>query len=365
VKEEIIYRIALTKIPKIGPVLAKSLLNYFGNAKKIFCANPRERMKVSKVGQAIASAFENPDIIRSAEKEFDFVEKNGFDILFYLDDNYPRRLKHFDLSPVLLYYNGSANLNPNKTVAIVGTRNPTSSGRLMTEKLVKDLSALDVTIISGLAYGVDAVAHKACINENVETIGVLGHGLDRIYPQEHHHLSKRMIKNGGLLTEFGFGTIPDRQNFPMRNRIIAGMADVVIVVESKVRGGSIITAEFANEYSKDVFAVPGRPDDIYSQGCNALIKRTKAHLLENVEDLKYIMRWEENEKPKTVQRDLFQTLTTDELAIVDVVRMNKEIRIDEISFILSKNSSELAPLLLSLEFKGMIRSLPGSRYLII
>ena len=363
--EELVYRIALTKLPNIGPKISKALLNYFGSAASVFKSSFKDRLQVAGVGSSISKLFDDIHIIEEAKKEYDFILENNLSLLFYQDDNYPRRLKHFDQSPIILYYKGSADLNPNKTVAIVGTRNPTPKGKVTTEKIVKNLSPLGVTIVSGLAFGVDAIAHKTSVIEGMPTVGVLGHGLDRIYPQEHRKLSLNMVENGGLLTEFCSGTNPDRQNFPMRNRIIAALADVIIVVESKIKGGSIITAEFANEYNKDVFAIPGRPDDLNSQGCNGLIKRTKAHLMENVEDLKYIMRWENVEKPKTLQSNLFQQLSKDELEVVDLIRMNKEITIDGLSYKLSKNSSELASLLLNLEFKGVVRSLPGSRYLII
>ena len=363
--EELVYRIALTKLPSVGPKISKALLHHFGNASSVFKSSFKERLKVPGVGVSTSKSFQDLKILEEAKKECDYILDNKINVLYYQDDNYPRRLKHFDQSPIILYYKGNAELNPNKTVAIVGTRNPTPSGKILTEKIVRDLSSLGVTIVSGLAFGIDAIAHKTSVIEGIPTVGVLGHGLDRIYPQEHRKLSINMLENGGLLTEFCSGTNPDRQNFPMRNRIIASLADVVIVVESKLKGGSIITAEFANEYNKDVFAIPGKPGDINSQGCNALIKRTKAHLMEDVEDLKYIMRWEDVQEPKSMQSNLFQQLSEKELKVVDLIRMNKEITIDELSYKLSKNSSELASLLLNLEFKGVIRSLPGSRYLII
>ncbi len=362
-EQQLLYNVALTKIPKIGPVLAKNLLSYCGSAEDVFKASKTKLVKIPGIGESSISEFKDPEIFRSAEKEIKFAENNGVKVLFYTNPDYPRRLKHFDNCPLVLYYKGNADLNIDRTVGIVGTRNPTPQGRVITEKIIDDFKPLNVTIVSGLAFGIDGVAHRKSLESGINTIGVLGHGLDMIYPAEHRELSVKMTQQGGLLTEFGIDTIPDRQNFPMRNRIIAALSDAIIVIESKSRGGSIITAEIANEYNKDVFAIPGKPSDTHSAGCNGLIKRTKAHLMEDVEDFKYIMRWEDVDKEKIVQSSLFIDLSEEENEIVQHIRDAKELSIDELSFQLKKSSSIMASMLLQLEFKGIIRSLPGKRYI--
>jgi DNA processing protein len=366
VNHDVLYNVALTKVPKIGPIMARCLLAHCGSAKDVFHSSTSNLLKIPNIGKIKVSEFKNKNLLIEAEKEIKFANENNVKIIYYLDESYPRRLKHFDQSPIILYYKGEAELNPERSIGMVGTRNPTAQGKVMVERIVADLKPLNPSIISGLAFGIDGAAHKQSLAYQMPTIAVIGHGLDRVYPQEHRELAQRILnQGGGILTEFGQGTLPDRQNFPMRNRIIAALSDAIIVVESKARGGSMITAEFANEYNKDVFAIPGKPSDLYSAGCNGLIKRTKAHLMENVEDLKYIMRWEEREIPNEVQSKLFQDLNKEELEIIESIKKSKEITIDELSFTLNKNSSQLAPLLLNLEFKGAIRSLPGSKYIVI
>jgi len=235
----------------------------------------------------------------------------------------------------------------------------------MCEKIIEGLLPYNVLVVSGLAYGIDATAHRKCIEVNIPTIGVLGHGLDRYYPAEHRSLAKKMIDHGGVLTEFPSGTKPDRENFPMRNRIIAALSDVVIVIESKRKGGSIITAEFANEYNKDVFALPGPVTEELSEGCNKLIKQNKAHLIESAADVAYITRWEEIDAGKVFQKQLFVELDEDETKMVAILRDNKEIAVDAITYKMGKSPSEVASILLSLEFKGIVKSLPGKKYVLL
>lgn len=363
-EQQLIQNVALTKIPNIGHILSKNLLSYCGSADEVFKASKSQLLKIPGVGEHAIKNIHDKAVFTSAEKEIEFAQKNNVQILFYTDKKYPRRIKHFDNCPLILYYKGNADLNGEKMVGIVGTRNPSVNGRILTEKFVEEFKALNVSIVSGLAFGIDGIAHRKSLESGIETIGIMGHGQDMIYPAEHRELSIRMVEQGGLLTEFGVDTKPDRQNFPMRNRIIAALSDAVVVMESKARGGSIITAEIANEYNKDVFAVPGRPGDTFSAGCNGLIKRTKAHLMEDVEDFKYIMRWEAEDKAKAVQSTLFVDLSDEENSIVQNIRDAKEISIDELSYKLQKNTSTMSSLLLQLEFKGVIRSLPGKRYII-
>jgi DNA processing protein len=361
--EELFYQLALTKISGIGPVSARQLVSYCGGVKNIFEEKKTTLAKIPGIGLERADFIKSYAFDTKLEKEIKFIEKNQIQALFYLDPDYPFRLKHLPNSPLLLFYKGTSKLNEERTVAIVGTRSPTENGKLITEKLVEELKVLGVTVISGLAFGIDSTAHRKSVEFDIPNIAVLGHGLDRIYPFENQPLANKIMSNGGLLTEFPSGTKPDKENFPMRNRIIAGLADAVVVIESKARGGSIITAELANEYNKDVFAVPGKPNDEYSKGCNKLIKSNKAHLLESIEDLIYITRWELTATRKTVQLPLFVDLTDEESQIIEIINEASEITIDDLCYRLNKTSSMVSPLLLNLEFNGLIRSLPGKRYM--
>lgn len=361
---DLLYKIALTMVPNIGPVLSKNLISYCGSAEAVFKQKKTALSKIPGIGIAKVNDILNADVISRAEQEMQFIEKQKIKAISYSDESYPWRLKHFEYCPTVLYYKGCQDLNPMRTVAIVGSRRPSERGKMITEKIIESLYAYNVVIVSGLAYGVDGCAHKKSLEVNIPTIGVMGNGHDIIYPGEHKDLAKKMLLNGGLLTEFCSRTKPDKVNFPMRNRIIAAMSDALIVIESKASGGSIITAEFANEYNKDVFAIPGSPGDELSQGCNALIKKNKAHLMESVEDLVYIMRWDEIDKKKSIQTSMFIELDEAEQQVVDFIRGKKQASIDELIIKLNLPSSTIATQLLSLEFKGIVRSLPGKKYLI-
>jgi DNA processing protein len=359
----LLYKISLTLLPNIGSVLAKNLVAYCGSAEAVFSETKASLAKIPGIGPTRANDIVTASVFSLAEKEIRFLENNDIEPLFYLDDDYPKRLSHFEYSPVMLYYKGAATLNHTRTVGIVGTRKPTERGKKITEKIIEDLSPYDVHIISGLAYGVDGCAHKKSVELNIPTIGVMGNGHDNIYPTEHRSLAKKMQLHGGLLTEFCSDSKPDKANFPMRNRIIAALSDALIIIESKENGGSIISAEYANEYNKDVFAVPGRVDDELSQGCNKLIKQHKAYLLESAKDLVYIMRWEELDKSKSVQTTLFPEVNDQEKKILDHLMVKRESSVDEIIIALQMPSSAVSASLLGLEFKGLIRALPGKRYM--
>jgi DNA processing protein len=362
---EHLYKIALTMIPNIGPILAKNLLAYCGSPEEVFKQKKAALAKVPGIGPSRAADVLNADVLQKAEDEIKFADKYNIQVLYFMDESYPSRLKHFDYSPLILYYRGDLScLNTNRTVGIVGTRKPSELAKNFTQKITEDLVPYSPVIISGLAYGVDGIAHKEAVKNNLPTIGVMGNSHDFIYPSEHKDIASKMLNCGGLLTEFPSKTKPDRANFPMRNRIIAALSDAIIIVESNITGGSIITAEFANEYNKDVFAVPGRIDDEKSKGCNALIKKNKAHLIESVDDLAYITRWEESSKKKSIQASLFIDLTTEEQKIVDYIKLKKEAAIDEIIHHLRLSSSIVASQLLNLEFKSIIKSLPGKKYIL-
>ncbi|RYG08220.1 MAG: DNA-protecting protein DprA, partial [Chitinophagaceae bacterium] len=291
-----IHKIALTLIKGVGSMLSKNLLLHFGDAEAVFKASFAQLMKVDGIGEKTAKSILHTDAVTLAEKEIEFLEKHQIKLLFYTDEGYPKRLKNCYDAPILLYYKGTSDLNHPRVISIVGTRNATSYGKTLCKQLTEMLKPYDVLIVSGLAHGIDAAAHKECVQAEVPTVGVLGHGLDRIYPAVHRELAAKMIKNGGLLTEFLPGSNPDRENFPKRNRIIAGMADVTVVIEASIKGGALITAEIANSYNRDVYAFPGRVSDEFSEGCNFLIKTNRAGLINHPKDLIYYLGWDD-EKP--------------------------------------------------------------------
>ena len=362
--DELLYKVAITLIPNVGPVTTRNLVSYCGGVKAIFEARKRELLKVPGIGHHIADNIVNQDVLGRAEEELRFIDKHGIRALFYLDDDYPRRLRHYPDSPAVLYYKGSADLNAGRVVAIVGTRSPSVHGVHTCEELIEGLKPYGAIIISGLAYGIDITAHRKCLNLQIPTIGVLGHGLQRIYPPQHQAVARAMAKDGGLLSEYPGPTLPDREHFPMRNRIIAGLCDALVVVETKRRGGSMISAHIANDYNKDVFAVPGRIKDSCSEGCNHLIKTHKAALIESAADIAYVMRWEEPGAPKAIQKQLFVELTAAEKIVVDLLNQYEAIGIDQLTGTMQVANSQMASLLLELEFKGIIRALPGKRYVL-
>jgi DNA processing protein len=360
---ELIYKIALTKIPNIGNVHAKSLMQIFKEPAQIFKASKFNLEKIEGIGSVRASsikAFKDFDVCK---KETDFIHKHAIDALFFTDEKYPKRLLNCYDSPTMLYYKGSSNLNASKIISIVGTRNNSEYGKLICEKFIADLKLKDCIIVSGLAYGIDTIAHKAALNNNIETIGVLAHGLDRIYPSANKQMAIEMIFKGGLLTEFMSGTNPDKQNFPNRNRITAGICDALVVIETSKKGGSLITAEIANDYNKDVFAFPGKSTDLKSEGCNKLIQLNKAHLITHANDLLEMMQW--NEVKKASQKrspQLFYDFNEEELEIMAFFKQKVDWQIDELCMQSKMNNSKIAAVLLSLEMNGIIISLPGKIY---
>lgn len=360
---ELLYRVALTKIPKVGAVTAKNLISHCGSAEAVFKANKKLLLSVPNVGAAVADSILTQNVLKWAEKEIQFIEKNAIKVLFHTDADYPHRLQAEHDCPVLLYYKGAANLNQARILGMVGTRKPSAYGMRMTEEITEGLMQYNALIVSGLAFGVDVTTHRKCLELSIPTVGIMGSGLQRIYPTQHHDTAKRMCEIGGLLTEYPSDEDPDREHFPMRNRIIAGMTDALIVVETEEQGGSMITVNMALAYGKDVFTVPGRVGDKMSRGCNSLIKNGKAHLIESAADFAKIMRWDELDNHKGIQSQLFLELTDNEHLIVDILKQSDGgTLIDAISFQSQLSHSMIAGLLLQLEFKGMIRSLPGKRY---
>ena len=367
---DLLYQLSLTLIPNIGPVQAKILLQHFDVAE-IFKTKKTELEKIEGIGSVRAFSIKEFSDFNKAEEEIKFIEKYKINPLFLTDKEYPKRLLNCYDSPTLLYYKGTADLNTSKIIAIVGTRSHTDYGKQATEKLIKELAAQNILVVSGLAFGIDAIAHKSAIKNQLPTVGVLGHGLDQIYPSEHSNLAKDLIKyKGGLLTEFRSNTKPDKHNFPTRNRIVAGMSDATIVIETGSKGGSMITAELANGYNKDVFALPGKVTDSKSAGCNYLIKKNKAMLLTDAQDLIEIMNWEDKAKKnvspgqtrKKGQRELFIELTNEEKIVVGILAEKESVAIDEINIKSGLSSSTVAAAILNLELQNVVLSLPGKLY---
>ncbi len=360
---DLLYQITLTLIPNIGDVHAKALVNHFGNAEDIFKAKKKELEEIEGIGSVRARSIKEFKDFKNAEEEIAFIEKYKITPLFITAKNYPQRLLNCYDSPAMLYYRGNADLNQPKIIAIVGTRNNNEYGKSVCEKLVEDLAGENILIVSGLAFGIDSIAHRSALKNDLKTVAILAHGLDRIYPTQNKSLAKEIIEQGGLLTDFRSKTNPDKQNFPKRNRIVAGISDAIVVVESSIKGGSLITAELGNGYNKDVFAVPGRINDTKSEGCNYLIKNNKACLITFAEDLLENMGWKEYKKPSAKkQRELFIELSDDEKIVVNILQQQQQIHIDELYIKSGLSSSAVASALLTLEMQSVINSFPGKMY---
>lgn len=363
--DERLYQVSLSMIPGVGDIMAKTLLSYCGSAREVFKKNKSQLAKIPGIGSVNAERILAYKDFATAESEIQKCEKHQVQIIFFTDKAYPKKLKHAPDSPTLLFYKGSANLNNPKTVAIVGTRKSTSYGREFTESIVAQLAAHNALIISGLAYGIDINAHKAALKNGMDTIGVMASGLDIIYPSMHRGIAMEMLQQGGLLTEFKIGEKPEAHNFPSRNRIIAGMSDLTIVVEAAEKGGALITAEIANSYSRDVFALPGDVHNKYSRGCNNLIKQNKASLITGIKDIEYMMNWQpESDVASTEDKYYdYSQLSEEEKVIIETLTLNKEgLVIDELSWKSQIPLNKLASQLLNLEFSGIVKTLPGKKY---
>lgn len=362
-KEELKYQIAITLLEGIGAIGAKKLIAYCGGAEAVFREKKAALLKIPSIGQVAAKTITKSSVFDEAEQEIEFIHKNNITPHFYLNKTYPQRLLHCEDGPVMLYTKGNMNLNAQKVISIVGTRKATVKGKAFTEKLLEEIAPHNPIIVSGLAYGVDICAHKAALKNNLETIAVLACGLDDIYPKSHFSTSEKMLQRGGLVSDYKSGTKLFPTQFAERNRIVAGMADAIVVIESSEKGGSLITADLGNGYNRDVFAVPGRPDDSQSVGCNRLIKQNKAALIESAKDIEYIMGWEKPDTSKqTNQASLFVELNTEEQIIFDILKSGKSKALDDISLTAKLPMSKTASTLLSLEFKGVVKSLPGKVY---
>lgn len=362
-----LYQIALTQIPGVGDITARNLLQIFGDEEAIFKAGRKALLNIQGLPNKLADEILNPQVLVNAEKELSFVDKNRISTYFISDKDYPHRLRDCADAPILFYFKGKTDFNAERIISIVGTRNSTNYGNSFCNSFLEEISSLipNTLILSGLAYGIDINAHRAALKSSLPTVGVLAHGLDRIYPAAHKQTALEMINSGGLLSEFPSNTEPDRFNFVRRNRIVAGMADAIIVVESDQKGGSLITAEIANSYCKDVFAVPGKITDKYSRGCNKLIASHKADLFQSTEYFLQQMGWDnqsQKKKKEPRQQDLFASLTTEEQSILDKLSDIESLHIDQLARELEIPAYQLFTTLLEMEMKGIIKNLPGNLY---
>lgn len=368
--QEIISSIALTKLNGLSLLNARTLLDSLGSASEVFAHRKDIVGVIPDASKRLVAAFDHTDeALRLAEEEMKFVEQKRLRVLTLNDVDYPQRLRECEDAPLVLYYCGSANLNSQRVISIVGTRKCSEYGREVCNNFIADLKRYypDTLIVSGLAYGIDVCAHRAALDNGMSTIGVLAHGLDTIYPSMHRQIAADMVhRQGGLLTEYGVHTTPEKGNFVRRNRIVAGMCDACIVVESSERGGSLITAELAMEYNRDVFAFPGRVYDEYSRGCNNLIRRQQATLLTCAADLLDAMGWDnplkKDSKRKVVQQELFPDLTDEERALVNTLKDVDDKHINQIAIDANIPYSRASMILFDLEMKGIVKALGGARY---
>ena len=369
--DSLFHELALTLLPGIGPQLTRQLMSYGGAAKTVLTMPPGKLRRIPGVGDATLKVLTGKDreaAFRKAEADLKKAEKDQVEIIFYTSKRFPTRLKQLADAPVILYYQGTADLNAPKTVAIVGTRQATDYGREQTERLVTGLLPHRPLVVSGLAYGIDIVAHRAALQEGLETVGVMATGLDIIYPAAHRKTAEKMREQGGLLTEFAFGTPPDRYNFPARNRIIAGLSDGTVVVEAALKGGALITAELALSYDRDVLAVPGNLGSDASAGCNALIRDNKAALYAAPRDLEQLLNWDEalHQAGKFRPAPAYSPddFTADEFALLTVLAggPDRQAQMDDLAWKAQLPIHAVASLLLGLEFRGVLRALPGKKF---
>jgi DNA processing protein len=358
------HKIALGLIPRIGDINARKLVSHFGSVEAIFHEPYGNLIKIPGIGSGIAKCISDRSYLDTAEKEAEYVSKHNIRTYFYLDNDYPFRLRQCDDSPVVFFFTGTSDLDSAKILSVVGTRNATTRGRELCDKIIGGLAIghPDLIIVSGLAYGIDIASHKAALASNLQTIGVLAHGFKTIYPSMHSSIAKTIIKNGGLITDFISDALPERNNFIKRNRIIAGLSDATLVVESGTKGGALITSDIANSYNRDVFAVPGRPDDQWSSGCNSLIRNNKASLVECSDDIEYFLSWKPEKTRPPIQRTLFSDLDESEKVIFELLSKQGELSIDSICRTLDMPVYKLSSTLLQMEFKGLLKCSPGNMY---
>lgn len=358
---EIIALLRLQQIPHIGDVTAKKLIAACGSSTAVFEDKPHHLLKIDGIGTVTLMGLHDPGHLEAAEAEYRYIRENGIECCYFMDADYPEYLKHCIDSPILLFKRGTIDLKNRKVISVVGTRNSTRYGTAFCEALIEALAPLNPVIVSGFAYGVDITAHRAAIEIGLQTIGCLAHGLNQIYPKVHQKYVKKVEENGGFFTDFQSTSNPDRENFLKRNRIIAGISEATVVIESAEKGGSLVTADLAHGYGREVFAVPGRASDKFSVGCNNLIKQQKAHVLTSAADLVYVLGWKlEKETPK--QPELFVTLDQDEQSIYQYLQTNGKQLLDTIAMECQIPVFRLSSILLNMEMKGVVRPLPGKLF---
>ena len=364
--QDLIYVLALQHVPKIGDLTAKKMISHCGSAEAVLKEKKQNLLKIDGVGTTTLSDLYNPSHFKDAEIELQFIKQNKIRCLYFKDEDYPDKLKHCIDGPILLFQSGNVNVKKKRIISIVGTRKITTNGIAFCEKLVEQLTVYNPVIVSGFAYGTDITAQKSALKNNLQTIGCLAHGLNQIYPPSHKKYMVDVEKNGGFLTDFWSTDVFDRNNFLKRNRIIAGLSEATIVIESAEKGGSLVTAEIANSYNRDVFAVPGRVNDLQSTGCNNLIKYQKAHMLTNPLDVPYILNWQlEDLKKPIVQKQLFVELDENEKTIYKYLKDNNKQMLDVIAIECNMPIFKAASILLNMELKGVIRPLPGKLFELI
>jgi len=362
---DLLYYLALQKAEGVGAVNAKKLIVHCGNAEAVFKEKHTHLSKIDGIGHFVLKGLKSKTLFKAAEKEINFILKHNVSYHLITNDTYPDKLKHCPDAPIVLFYDGIINLQNKKIISIVGTRNITGYGKEVLKKLITDLIPYNPVIVSGLAYGVDIFAHKLAVKNHLQTVAVLAHGLDRIYPAVHKNTVAKMRENGGLFTEFWSNTTPERENFVKRNRIIAGLSEATIVIESASKGGSLITAELANSYNRDVFAVPGKLTDKFSSGCNNLIKTNRAALFNAVADLQYLLNWEAETEAKAVQKKLFVDLKSEEKPIYNFLKENGKQQLDQIALHCQIPIHKAVTILFNLEMNGIVQPLPGKIYKIV
>ncbi len=366
--ERLKYQIGISLIKGIGPKLARNLIAYIGDEQAVFSQSVRALTAIPGIGLNLAKVIKSADVLQRAEQELEFIHKHNIKVLYFANDDYPTRLSYCDDAPVMLYLKGCNQLKAPKVIGIVGTRQASEDARINCEKLVQELAARHpgTIIVSGLAYGIDVCAHKAALKHGLPTYGVMAHGLDRIYPSLHRNTAMQMIEEGGLITEFMSGTNPDRPNFVRRNRIVAGLVDALVMVESGIKGGAIITSRIAQSYNRDVLTFPGNVKEELARGGNYLIKKNIAALIENIEDLEYALGWECNEKKLPSQGSLFQSFgSAEEEQLYNVLLESKELTANELCVKSGLPVSKVSATMLALEFNGLVKCLPGNAFKLI
>ncbi|MDE0536703.1 DNA-processing protein DprA [Tenacibaculum sp. L6] len=360
--EKLLAVLRLQATKNVGDILAKKLITAVGSVENVFKEKPHVLHKINGIGTQVTQHLFDKNNLKRAEEELNYIQQNNIVFSYFLEDDYPQNLKHCVDAPILIFKDGNLNLNNDKIISIVGTRNMSSYGRDFCNQLIEELKEYNPIIVSGFAYGVDICAHKAAIKTNLQTIAVLAHGLEEIYPKTHKKYIHEVNNNGGFITEFWHDEQPMRENFLKRNRIVAGISKATIIIESAEKGGSLVTADIANSYNRDVFALSGRATDIYSKGCNNLIKNNQAHLLTSAEDIVKMLNWDIRQAAVPKQEKLFVELNSSEQKIYDYLQQNGKQLLDDIAINCELPIYQLSSILIQLELKGVVKPLPGKMF---